>query len=131
MNVYTIGKDIDQHWGWLEPLVTEVFDNHPSGWGAADSLEDIRAGGTLVLVIEDGDNHVVSLLSQQPDALHVTAAIGKGLDSWGGVAEQILTHVARQMGVSTITACVRKGWAKIETGRHGWTEHGVYIQRAV
>ena len=131
MNIYTIGKDINAHWEWLGPLLDEVFEGHQSGYRALNAIEDIRDGSTLVLVIEDGDNRVISLLTQQPDALHVTAAIGKGLDTWGGVAEQVLTHIARQMQVSRITSCARKGWAKLQTEHNGWEEHGVYISRAV
>ncbi len=131
MNVYTIGRDIDQHWDWVQPLLEEVFEDHPSGYRPLNVIEDIRGGNTLVLVIEDGDDKVIGLLTQLPDALHVSAAVGQGLDTWGGVAEQVLTHIAQQMQVSRITSVARKGWAKLQTEHNGWTEHGVYISRLV
>jgi len=131
VNVYTIGRDIDQHWHWVQPLLEEVFEGHQSGYRPSHVLKDIKAGIVLVLVIEDGDAQVVALLEDQPDALHVTAAVGKGMDTWGGVAEQVLTHIAKQMGVSYITSTARKGWAKLQTEHNGWVEHGVYISRKV
>jgi hypothetical protein len=131
MNVYTIGHDIDESWSWIEPMLDEVYAGHRSGYRAVNALEDIRAARTLVLVIEDGTDRVVSLLTRQPDALHVSAAVGQGIDTWGGVAETVLTEIAQSMGVSHITSQARKGWAKLQTERHGWKEHGVYISRAV
>ena len=85
----------------------------------------------LVLVIEDaGEPLCVSLLACQPNALHVVSAAGNGLDKWGHLAEQVLTEIARNMGVEYITSHARKGWAKLQT-RNGWTEREVYITRAV
>ena len=130
MNIYTIGENITDEWHWVEPALARVLSDQPSGYETLHYLEDIKAGRMLVLVIEQGDDRCVSLLAQQPNALHVVSASGKGLETWSATAEAVLTEIATQMGVENITSHARKGWAKLQT-RNGWTEREVYITRAV
>jgi hypothetical protein len=131
MNVYTIGPTIRDEWHWVQPELDRVLADHPSGYESHHYLADIEAGHSLILVIESPDGLCVSLLAEQPNALHVVSASGKGLAEWGGAAEQILTEIAQSMGVDNITSHARRGWAKLQTERNGWTEREVYITRAV
>jgi hypothetical protein len=131
VNVYTIGPNIRKEWHWVQPELERVLADHPSGYESHHYLADIEAGRSLILVIESPDGLCVSLLAEQPNALHVVSASGKGLDTWGGVAEKVLTEMALYMGVENITSQARKGWAKLQTEHNGWQERGVYIVRKV
>jgi hypothetical protein len=133
MKAYTIGPGIRDEWHWIQPYLDKVFDTHPDGYTSGMALEDVVAGRSMILVIEAEDAGVecVALLSQRPNALHVTSAAGTGLERWGHIAEVLLNDIARKMGVEHITSQARKGWAKLQTGQNGWREHGVYISKAV
>jgi hypothetical protein len=132
MNVYTIGPDIRAQWHWVQPELDKVLADHPSGYESHHYLADIEAGRAMILVITGPQDALcVSLLAEQPNALHVVSASGQGLQTWGHVAEQVLTEIARNMGVEYITSHARKGWAKLQTERNGWTEREVYITRQV
>ena len=131
MNIYTIGENILDEWHWVEPELALVLADHPSGYPMSDYLKQIQDMQQLVLVIEDGDTRCVSLLAIHPESLHVVAAAGKGLDTWGHVAEQALTYIAKGLGVKYITSNARKGWAKRQVQHNGWTEREVFIVRAV
>jgi len=131
MNIYTIGENILDEWHWVEPYVAKTIAGHPHGCPIESYLEDIRSGHTLVLVVEEGDDKSVTLLTRKPNALHVTASAGNGIDTWEAAGLQALDAIARGMGVAHITANIRKGWAKRLVRDHGWKEQTVFIVREV
>lgn len=112
---YIPKSDVEDHWGWVGPLIKRAFEKAPGGMTVEQIHDWARDGAVTIWAVEIGSVPFACFVAGETsdDTVEILVLAGRDMDSWLESVVIQFCNLANINGFPKVRFGGRRGWQKV------------------